>query len=182
MSPMKLRIYDPVLLAFDLRHRRFGYAVFQGHRMLLEWGQRVYPAVGERERELAQRRIAKLLDGFAPDLILLKQERWERGRQIDSHLNRPLTALQIEAERLRIPVRLVPESSVRAAFAVFGCKTKSEIAATLATIFPELLPSVPPPRKMWQAEHPRMATFDAVALGVAYWHRESDHILMDRRQ
>ena len=177
---MRLRIYDPIVLAFDLRHRRFGYAVFQGHRTLLEWGQRVYPAVGEAERDLAQRRIAKLLDGFTPDLILLKQERWDRGHA-DQHLSFPLTALQTEAQRYRIPIRLIPESSVRSAFAVFGCRTKPDIAATLASLFPELLRSIPPPRKAWQAEHPRMTGFDAVALGVTYWHCEKDHIVVHRR-
>lgn len=176
---MRLRIYDPVVLALDLRHRRFGYAIFQGHRTLLEWGQRVYPAVGEAERNLAQRRIAKLLNGFAPDLILLKQERWDRGHT-DHHLSYPLTALQAEAQRHGIPIRLIPENSVRSAFEVFGCRTKHEIAATLASLFPELLRSLPPPRKAWQAEHPRMTGFDAVALGIAYWHREQDHIVVDR--
>jgi hypothetical protein len=140
---MKLRIYDPVVLALDLRHRRFGYAIFQGHRTLLEWGQRVYPAVGDKERELAQRRIAKLLDGFAPDLILLKQERWDRGHT-DIHLVHPLTALQAEAQRHVIPIRLIEEQTVRTVFAVFGCSTKSDIAATVASFFPELLSSVPP--------------------------------------
>lgn len=175
---MKLRIYDPVVLALDLRHRRFGYAVFRGHRMLLEWGHRVYPAVGDRERELAERRIAKLLDRFAPHLVLLKRERWERGRS-DPHMNYPITALHNEAQRHAISIHLIPESSVRSAFAIFGCNTKTEIAATLASLFPELLHSLPPPRKTWQSEHPRMAAFDAVALGVAYWHREENHIVVD---
>jgi hypothetical protein len=176
---MKLRIYDPVVLALDLRHRRLGYAVFQGHRTLLEWGQRVYPAVGDTERELAQRRIAKLLDGFAPDLILLKQEHWERGHS-DMHLIHPLAALQAEAQRYAIPIRLIEEKTVRTAFAIFGCSTKAEIAATLASLFPELIRSVPPPRKPWQSQHPRMAVFDAIALGVAYWHLGRDHIIVDR--
>jgi len=176
---MKFRIYDPVVLALDLRHRRFGFAVFQGHKILLEWGQRVYPAVGDTERELAQRRIAKLLDGFVPDLILLKQERWDRGHR-NAHLIQPLTALQDEAQRHRIPIRLIHGSTVRSAFSVFGCDTKSDIAATLASFYPELLRSVPPQRKPWESEHPRMTIFDAVALGVAYWHRESNHIVADR--
>lgn len=176
---MKLRIYDPVVLALDLRHRRFGYAIFQGHRVLLEWGQRVYPAVGDAERELAQRRIAKLLDGFGPDLILLTQERWERGHT-DTHLVHALSALQAEAQRHEVPIRLVQEKSIRMAFTVFGCNTKAEIAATVAAIYPELLGSVPPPRKPWESQHPRMSVFDAIALGVAYWHVERNHMIVDR--
>lgn len=177
---MKLRIYDPVVLALDLRHRRFGFAAFQGHRTLLEWGQRYYPAVGDAEREIAQRRISKLLNGIAPNLILLKQERWDRG-QSDPHLANPLAALQYEAQRYSVPVRLIRAETIRATFAVFQCRTKNEIAATLASLFPELLHSVPPQRKAWQAEHPRMSVFDAVALGVTYWHRERAHVIVDAR-
>lgn len=176
---MKLRIYDPVVLALDLRHRRLGYAIFRGNKVLLEWGQRVYPAVGDAERELAQRRIAKLLDGFRPNLILLTQERWERGHS-DAHLVHPLNALAAEARRHVIPIRLVHEKSIKNAFGIFGCSTKGEIAATIASIYPELLRSVPPPRKPWESQHPRMSVFDAVALGVTYWHAEADHIVVDR--
>lgn len=176
---MRLRIYDPVVLALDLRHRRFGYAAFQGHRTILEWGQRVYPAVGQAERELAQRRIARLLSSIAPNVILLKQERWERGHR-DVHLVNPLVALQHEAQRHSIPIRLIREYDVKKTFELFGCRTKHEIAATLASIYPELLPSLPPQRKAWQAEHPRMSVFDAIALGLAYWHHERDHVVVGR--
>lgn len=175
---MKLRVYDPVVLSLDLRHRRFGYAAFQGQRMLLEWGQRYYPAVGDVEREIAQRRISKLLNGITPDLILLKQERWDRAHH-DIHLANPLAALQSEADRHSIPIRLIRENTIRATFEVFGCRTKPDIAAAVASLFPELLRIVPPQRKAWQTEHARMSIFDAVALGVAYWLRGQDHMVID---
>jgi hypothetical protein len=178
---MKLRIYDPVLLAIDLRHRRFGYAAFQGHRTLLEWGQRYYPAIGDAERAIAQTRLSKLMDVVAPDLILIKQERWDRAYH-DRHLANPLKALRSEATRRTVPIRLIREETVRTTFGKFGCHTKPEIAATLASFFPELLSSIPPPRKAWQTEHSRMSVFDAVALGVAYWHSERDQIVVDRRR
>jgi hypothetical protein len=177
---MKLRIYDPVVMAFDLRHRRFGYAAFLGHKTLLEWGQRVYPAVGNAERELARKRIAKLITGIRPDLILLKRERWERGHS-DEHLANVLVALQDEAQRHSIPIRLIQGESVKITFSVYGCETKYDIAEKLTRMFPELLPSLPPRRRPWQAEHPRMRVFEAVALGVAYWFHEGDHIIVDRR-
>jgi hypothetical protein len=96
------------------------------------------------------------------------------------HLIHPLAALQAEAQRYAIPIRLIEEKTIRTAFAIFGCSTKAEIAATLASLFPELIRSVPPPRKACQSQHPRMAVFDAIALGVAYWHAERDHIIVDR--
>jgi len=41
----------------------------------------------------------------------------------------------------------------------------------LADAFPELLPRLPTKRKIWESEHPRMAMFDAIALGFASWQR-----------
>lgn len=177
---MKLRIYDPVVLALDLRHRRLGYAAFQGHRTLLEWGQRYYPAVGDAERAIAQKRLSKLLGGIAPDLILMKQERWDRAHA-DAHLANPIAALQDEAIRHSVPIRLIQDGVIRSVFNTFGCHTKPEIAAALATIFPELLSRIPPPRKAWQTEHPRMSVFDAVALGLAYWLGEPNHTIVNQR-
>jgi hypothetical protein len=49
------------------------------------------------------------------------------------------------------------------------CKTKVELAATLAMIFPELAWRLPPKRKIWQSEHRRQTAFDAIALAVGYW-------------
>ena len=143
-----------MVLALDLRHRRLGYAAFLGRQTLLEWGQRYYPAVGDVEREIAQKRISRLLTGIGPDLILLKQERWDRAHR-DHHLANPLAALQNEAAKRSVPIRLIPENIIRSAFAVFGCRTRSEIATTIGSLFPELLRSIPPVRKMWQAEHGR---------------------------
>ena len=77
---MSLRIYDPVVLAIDLRHRRFGYAVFEGHRMLRDSGLRVYRAVGEEEAEMASRRLDVLLKSFSPSAIVVKKERWDRAQ------------------------------------------------------------------------------------------------------
>ena len=57
---MKLLIYDPIVLAIELRHRQFGYAVYRGHRQLLDWGIRVYPAVGEIEAAMASKRLIAL--------------------------------------------------------------------------------------------------------------------------
>jgi len=71
-----------------------------------------------------------------------------------------------------IPVMLLEESQLRASSVFVDCETRDDIAATLARIYPELLMDLPPKRKKWQSEHPRMTVFDAVALGLSYWLHE----------
>ena len=48
--------------------------------------------------------------------------------------------------------------------------TKQDAASLLAQQFPGLSWKEPPPRKRWQHEHKNMPIFDAVALGMTYWH------------
>jgi len=172
---MHLRIYDPIILAIDLRHRRFGYAVFEGHRQLLDWGTRVYPAVGEAEAGMARKRLATLLRLFSPSAIVLTKERVDRA-QISSHIRVLVNVIRREASSQSIPIFLLEESQVRETFHNLGCETKDEIAAVLSRIFPKLTWDLPLERELGQSEHPRMRIFDAVALGLAYWQHSSTRL------
>jgi hypothetical protein len=165
---MNLRIYDPKILAIDLRHRRFGYAVFEGHRVLLDSGLRFYRAVGEVEAAMATKRLAALLKSFSPSAIVIKRERWDRA-QTSLHI-RSLVEVMIQgASANSVPICLIAHEDVKKTFRNLGCETRDQTAAALARIFPELVWRVPPKRRAWQSEHPRMAMFDAIALGLAYW-------------
>jgi hypothetical protein len=72
-----------------------------------------------------------------------------------------------------ISIFLIKDDDVRQTFRNMGCETRDEIAVALARIFPDLLWKLPPKRRAWQSEHPRMAMFDAIALGLAYWQHQS---------
>jgi hypothetical protein len=169
---MNLRIYDPRILAIDLRHRRFGYAVFEGHRTLHDSGVRVYRAVGEEEAEMASKRLTVLLQSFAPATIVIKKERWDRA-QTSPHIRSLVEVVARVASKQSVSISLIRHDDVRQTFRIMGCETRDEIAAVLARIFPELHWKIPPKRRPWQSEHPRMTMFDAVALGLAYWQYQS---------
>jgi hypothetical protein len=169
---MNLRIYDPTILTIDLRHRRFGYAVFEGHRLLRDSGLRVYRAVGEAEAAMATKRLATLLKSFSPSAIVVKRERWDRA-QTNSHINALVEVMTRVAASHSVPIVLIEHDDVRKTFRNLGCETRDEIAAALARIFPELHWRLPPKRRAWQSEHPRMAMFDAIALGLAYWQHQA---------
>jgi hypothetical protein len=169
---MILRVYDPTILAIDLRHRRFGYAVFEGHILLRESGLRFYRAVGEVEAAMASKRLAVLLKSFSPSAIVIKKERWDRA-QTSIHIESLVEVMTRVASAHSIPIVLLRHDDVQETFSNLGCETRDEIASALARIFPELVWRLPPKRRAWQAEHPRMAMFDAIALGLAYWQHLS---------
>ena len=172
---IKLRIYDPRILAIDLRHRRFGFAVFEGHGCLLGWGVRVYKAVGEAEAVMASQRLAALLKSYSPSSIVVTKERWDRG-QISSNMRLLDEAIMREATAHSIPISYIRQNDVRFSFLRLGCETRYEIASALARIFPELVWKLPLKRRLWQSEHPRMIMFDAIAIGFAYWQHKSTRI------
>jgi hypothetical protein len=173
---MKLRIYDPRILAIDLRHRRFGYAVYEGHKRLLDWGVCVYPAVGDVEIEMMKKRLGELRRLFSPSSIVIKQERWDKAHT-DAHMRLLVAVIALEASNVSIPICLVDDENVRTTFRNLGCETKDEVAAVLARIFPELVWSLPPKRRAWDSEHSSMTIFDAIALGLTYWQHPSAEAL-----
>jgi hypothetical protein len=174
---MKLRIYDPKILAIDLRHRRFGYAVFEGPRLLRDSGLRVYRAVGEAEAAMASKRLAALLESHSPSAIVVKTERWDRA-QTSTHIRSLVEVMTHAASAHSIPIFLVGNDDVRRTFRNMDCETRDDIAAVLARMFPELSWRLPPKRRAWQSEHPRMAMFDAIALGLAFWQVHGGELII----
>jgi hypothetical protein len=112
------------------------------------------------------------LKSFSPSAIIVKRERWERA-QISSHIRSLVEVMTRVGSTHSIPILLIGDDDVRKTFRNLGCDTRDEIAAALARIFPELVWRLPPKRRAWQSEHPRMAMFDAIALGLAYWQHQS---------
>ncbi len=82
-------------------------------------------------------------------------------------LHRKIVAL---AKESKLKVRLITGPQVR--IQLLGCAkgTKFALATTLAAKFPvELASRLPPKRRPWMSEDPRMDIFDAVGLAAAFW-------------
>jgi hypothetical protein len=164
--------HSPRVLAIDLRPQQFGYAVFEGDERLLDWGAAYYRPGGSAGAVIAGRRVAELLRVFAPTEIVVRQVRRDVTR--NSFGVRPiLKVIRRNASAASIPVSLIGRNEVREAFRIFRAKNKYEIACRLAAIYRELLWWLPPERKFYESEHPRMTIFDAVATGFTYWRRKA---------
>jgi hypothetical protein len=163
------------MLAIDLRPQQFGYAIFEDDERLLDWGATYYRPGGSVGAAMAGRRVEELLRVFIPTVIVVRQVRREVTR--NSFGVRPiLNAIRRKASAASIPVILISRNEVREAFRVFSAKNKYEIACRLAVIYTELLWKLPPERKFYESEHPRMTIFDAVAAGFTYWRRNGSEI------
>jgi hypothetical protein len=165
---MKKATHSIRIVALDLRARRFGFAVLEGPRRLLDWGIRAYPTQPDKIF-VVRKRILPVLRMFSPSAVILP-------RQISSLKKCPgLKAcrqmVRSEALRRSIQAEFVSKQELKQTFEQFGSTTKYEIASRIALMFPELTWKLPAARKPWQTEPHNQTIFDAIALGLTYFAR-----------
>lgn len=162
----------PRILAIDLRPQRFGYAVSEGPKKLLDWGAANYRPGGDVGAASARTSAGKLIAIFHPVVIVARKARGKtmaKSRGVQPILK----ALRHLARTHDVPVHLVSRADVRVAFRPHGAKTKHEIACSLAALIPELRWRLPPQREIYESEPSAMTIFDAVALGYTYWQAQA---------
>lgn len=154
------------ILAIDPTAKGFGFAVFEERRGLIDWGVRETRAHRNRQ-SLA--RFREFLDRYEPDLVVLEDYRAWDGRR-PSGIRQLIKSVERLAVTRGIETRMISPQVRDEAFAEAGASTKHQIAIALVERFPELADLLPAVRKLWMSEDYRMAIFDAVALGVAFFH------------
>lgn len=154
------------VLAIDPVNRGYGFVVFEGPERLIDWG---VARVVQNSYSGSLDRIDALIDHYRPDGVILEdcKDKWSRRGLRARRLIGAITRL---ARARGLELHTVSRTGVRKAFADAGAVTKEEIAAEIASRFPELAPRLPPPRKVWMPEDRRMAIFDAASFALAYFH------------
>lgn len=166
----------PRILAIDPRSRRFGFAILEGHRELLEWGVKNYRVSADNVGLVVQKRIAPLFSLFAPEVIVLRHI--ARSAHDESSLHKfVMNVIEDEARRHTAELVTVGRDELHRTFG--NAVTKCQIASQVALLFPELTWTLPPVRKSWMSEHHSMTIFGAVALGLAYFGRFGNIYLND---
>ncbi len=150
-----------LVLAFDVRPRRFGFVAFEGPDRLLDWGIR--GSFAGPSRLPAGKKVLTLINDFSPSVIVVR----ERQGQSDAKV---LETLRRQAKERKIALRFISRKAIMNAFAGNG-KNKHEVASVLAQQFSILMSKLPRRHKCWQTEDYRMSIFDAAAAGVAYFTR-----------
>ena len=161
------------VLALDVRPRSFGYVVFEGPALLLDWGAQSFRNGRNAVRVPLATKIAALLEDFQPAVVVAKEPPSRKK------VNRARTRKILEVVRHKAGLRGIRTRVFdrRAPSKLFGGEerlTKYKIATALADRFAELRPVLPPKRKPWESEDYRMSMFDAATLGVAYFDRQKN--------
>ena len=156
---------DARQLALEVRSQRWAFVVFQGST-LLDLGVRNVPQ-RPSEKRAGIRRLVFLLQLYVPSVVVVRRTRRTR-EESSKRAAQTFVRIREEIERRSIPFISLDRTHVRNVFASLGCRTKHEIAATVAERFPELRPRLPRPRKPWDKERKRVAIFDAIATAIAF--------------
>jgi hypothetical protein len=149
------------ILAIDPMHKGFGYVVIEDSTLLVDWG--VAHVRGPKHIGCLSR-LSELVEQYEPDLVVIEDpavdsRRWARVQRL-------LADIRVWGEKRGVRVRMLSRRRVRKVFAEWNAQIKEEIAAVIATQFPELAFQLPPHRKCYMSEDARMSIFDAASLAL----------------
>ena len=149
------------ILAIDPTTEGLAYAVIEDSPLhLIDWGIKNCG----RKKAAALRSATEMIERWQPNVLVMEDYEASSSRR-HRRVQRLIQNLIELAGRHRLRVHTFSRIDIRRRF---GVKTKDDVAATIAGIFPELLPKLPPRRDFSASEDYRMAIFDAVAMGTTH--------------
>jgi hypothetical protein len=157
---------DELVLAIHPSSRGFAFALFESPLSPVDWGIKEFRGEQKHSRSLGV--IRRIIEQHQPDVLVLKAPRaqihrpWHHSSQVQRFVRGYATELAIE-------VKMYAGEDIRACFASAGTPTRYEIAEAIARQIDAFAHQLPPMRKPWMSEDPRMKLFDAVSLAMTYF-------------
>ncbi len=149
------------MLSVIPRNRGVGFAILEDG-CLLDWGVR-QALRGDAE---ALSRVHELVARYQPDTVVLEDVGAGKSQR-RAGVRALLQRMHDVALGHGLAVRVVAWRDVYGRFIPDAPSPRKDMMArAVGTMFPELALRVPPPRKSWQSEDPRIALFAAVGFGV----------------
>jgi len=113
--------------------------------------------------------VNRLLQFYQPEVLVLPDVNAADTRRA-ARIKKLHQKIVAWAGKRQLKVRLISVTQVRKRLLGTAKGTKFAVAQMLAEKFPvELGARLPPKRRPWMSEDPRMDTFDAVGLAAAFW-------------
>lgn len=154
------------VLSIYLTARGLGFVLMDAPLSPVDWGTR--EGRGPHKNALCLAKVAALLDAHQPDVLVLQDIKGRHSLRTAriGRLSRSIDTLALEHT---VSVHRFSRSDVKRCFERFGARTRYEIAMAIAKRIPAYEPFLPPPRKLWMSDHPRMSIFSAAALAITFF-------------
>jgi hypothetical protein len=163
-----VRRYALVLVIY-FNTRGFAFVLFEGHLSPFDWG--ICEMRGPRKHRRCLARVIKILDRYQPDFLVIRDTSRQTRTPRIANLNNAICEMAVQRH---IPIYAYNRDHIRDAFEPAGVLDKQSLAELIAKHIPAFERYVPPPRKPWMSEDPRMGIFDAAALGLVFYRSIDD--------
>lgn len=157
-----------LVLAIDPATPGIGFALFEGPRLPIDFGVK---DVKVNKNAQGLLKVRELIDFYHPDVIVVEDYAGE-GSHRCKRVEQLIKAIKRLAKKNKIKTYQYSRSAIRKTFAKFGATTKYEIANKITEWMPTFILRLPPERKAWKSEDPRMNIFDAVSLALTFYYTE----------
>ena len=162
---------DDLVLAIHPSVYGFGYALLEGPLSTIDWGLKGNRSTSKDKNAVCLDKIEELIHFHKPQVIVI-----ENYDGPDSRRHKRIRKLIDEIARLgahlQIPVCAFSRADIRFFFKHYKAQTKEEIAKVIVEWLPEFELHLPPKRKPWMSEDPRLNIFDAVSLALTFFYKE----------
>ncbi len=156
---------NQLVLAIHPTTKGFGWVLFEGPELLVDWG---IATVHKDKNRDSIKKAKTLLDKYKPRVLVLEEYESisSRRSQRIQKLCRSLVSL---AKKKGIKVKVLTRADVSNHFYGEQDKTRHEIALAVLDCVEGLGHKLPPVRKPWMSEDPRMGLFNAAALAITHF-------------
>jgi Holliday junction resolvasome RuvABC endonuclease subunit len=153
--------------------RGFGWSVFSHPFAPHDWG---VVTIHKDKNARCIARVEHLLERLTPETLVLEEFDGTRSSR-SGRIRRLCQAIVALARDRSIDVAIYTRTDIAACFRSVGARTRDEIAHAVARHVQHLRHRLPPKRRDWQSEHPRMALFCAAALVLTHYHLGAARLL-----
>lgn len=154
------------VLSIYLTTRGLGFVLMDAPLSPIDWGTR--EVRGKNKNAICLAKVAALLEAHQPDVLVLEDANGKEARRA-TRIRRLSQSIDSLANDQAISLARLSRREVKRCFERFGARTHYEIAMAIAKRIPAYERFLPPPRKLWMSEDPRMSIFAAAALAIAFF-------------
>lgn len=155
-------------IGIEATSKGFCFAVIQGSEHFVESGER---GVGGSTPGIFIEKLGAVIDRYRPNVLVVEDPAESlKGKKVKDWL---AWAEEYATQECKIECVAVSREEFRVYTSSYG-SSKREMAQRLARLFPELKDVVPPPRKIWKSEKPRMGIFVALERALLVAQRRQD--------
>lgn len=167
-----------IVLAVHPSATGMGWTAFEGPLSVHDWA--VFTAKLDKNAKCLAK-LDALLRRFEPAVLVL--EMFKDGPRRRTARVRKLCRDMVKLAAARgVHVEIYGRDEVAAGFSQFGAGTREDIAAAVSFMVEGFEHRLPPHRRAWMSEDPRMALFTAAALALTHYRLQSDAALRDKRR